>query len=180
MDIKGLNQEFEKIKENIELFYKSSLPYADIDVEGLYNTIKPSQQGFISDKEIENVKDFLGLTGNETKEELIGIRNSIVKYYAQQSELFYEKPRKEHTQKEIENHFIMQDQMSAFTSVIDSITPSTEETNIEEAFTTSPKILGTIVQYENGFNVQDEHKKDMLIKNYASLKKLLIDLANNL
>lgn len=178
MNIKDLNKTFTRINENIELFYKLKFPYANIDVENLFNTIKPEEKGFISDKEIEDIKHFLNIDGTETKEELTGLRNSIVKYYAQESEEFHKKPRTEHTEEEIENYFQMQDQMSAFVAVIDSLMPSKNEVN--ESLFSTPKVIGKIVQYEEGFNIQDENNTNMLIKCNPSLKNLLLDLANNL
>lgn len=171
---KKLNEEINRILEKIELEYEHNRPVAKIDVAGLFEQIKPAEKGFITFEEAKRVKDFLGLTGEETRMELTGIRNAIVRYYADIAETFYEIPRKDHTQEELDNMEVIQDQMSAFTAVIDSMTM-----NMQEAFT-KPKVIGKIVEYSDGFNIQDEHNANMLVKNYPSLKRLLQDLASNM
>ena len=68
--------------------------------------------------------------------------------------------------------------MSAFTSVIDNLKWNKQA--VQEAFLPNYEVLGTIVQYKDGFNILDDNKEKMLNKNYPSLKKLLQDLASNM
>lgn len=171
MDIKKLNEELKTIN-------KDGYNFAEFDVEGLYNTIVPKEHGFISGDEIKQVEEFLGLTGEESLEELTAIRNTIVKYWSDYIDKFYEIPRKDHTEEELDEFDKMQDQMSAFTSVIDNL--KWDKKSVQEAFLPNYEVLGTIVQYKDGFNILDDNKEKMLNKNYPSLKKLLQDLANNM
>lgn len=171
MDIKKLNEE-------LDIINKNGYKYAEFDVEGLYNTIIPKEHGFISGDEIKQVEEFLGLTGEESFEELTAIRNTIVKYWSDYTDKFYEIPRKEHTEEEIDETERMRDQMSAFTSVIDNLKWNKQA--VQEAFLPNYEVLGTIVQYKDGFNILDDNKEKMLNKNYPSLKKLLQDLASNM
>ena len=171
MDIKKLNEELKTIN-------KDGYNFAEFDVEGLYNTIVPKEHGFISGDEIKQVEEFLGLTGEESLEELTAIRNTIVRYWSDYTDKFYEIPRKERTEEEIDEAERMRDQMSAFTSVIDNL--KWDKKSVQEAFLPNYEVLGTIVQYKDGFNILDDNKEKMLNKNYPSLKKLLQDLANNM
>ena len=171
MDIKKLNEE-------LDIINKNGYKYAQFDVEELYNTIVPKEHGFISGDEIKQVEEFLGLTGEESLEELTAIRNTIVRYWSDYTDKFYEIPRKERTEEEIDEAERMRDQMSAFTSVIDNLKWNKQA--VQEAFLPNYEILGTIVQYKDGFNILDDNKEKMLNKNYPSLKKLLQDLANNM
>lgn len=171
MDIRKLNEE-------LDIINKNGYKYAQFDVAKLYNTIVPKEHGFISGDEIKQVEEFLGLTGEESFEELTAIRNTIVRYWSDYTDKFYEIPRKEHTEEEIDEAERMRDQMSAFTSVIDNLKWNKQA--VQEAFLPNYEVLGTIVQYKDGFNILDDNKEKMLNKNYPSLKKLLQDLANNM
>lgn len=114
MDIK-------KLIEELDIINKNGYKYAQFDVEELYNSIVPKEHGFIYEDEIKQVEEFLGLTGEESFEELTAIRNTIVRYWADYADKFYEIPKKERTEEEIDEFDKMQDQMSAFTAVIDSL-----------------------------------------------------------
>ena len=142
--------DIKKLNEELKTINKDGYNFAEFDVEGLYNTIVPKEHGFIS----------------------------IVRYWSDYTDKFYEIPRKERTEEEIDEAERMRDQMSAFTSVIDNLKWNKQA--VQEAFLPNYEVLGTIVQYKDGFNILDDNKEKMLNKNYPSLKKLLQDLANNM
>ena len=92
MDIK-------KLIEELDIINKNGYKYAQFDVEELYNSIVPKEHGFIYEDEIKQVEEFLGLTGEESFEELTAIRNTIVRYWADYADKFYEIPKKKSTRK---------------------------------------------------------------------------------
>ena len=55
-----------------------------------------------------------------------------------------------------------------------------EYNKLEEGFLPTYQVLGTIIEEKHGFNLLDENNQKMLMKNYPSLKQMLLDLANNL
>lgn len=124
MNIKKLNEQIEKL---LEVDYK----FADFDADTLYKFV-PESRGSITFEEVDKIKELIGITGNETPEQLRAIRNTIVKYRADRAE--YDKAQAEHDW-EVEKatnpnanlsefrknctYDIRQDQMSAFVHVID-------------------------------------------------------------
>lgn len=55
-----------------------------------------------------------------------------------------------------------------------------ELNKILEGFLPTYEVEGIIIHEKGGYNILDENKERMLTKNYASLKQMLLDLANNL
>lgn len=51
---------------------------------------------------------------------------------------------------------------------------------LQEGLLPTYQVLGTIIEEKQGFNILDENKEKMLVKNYPSLKQMLLDLADNL
>ena len=49
----------------------------------------------------------------------------------------------------------------------------------EKLFSTD-KVIGTIIQDKDGYNITDEHGNKMLIKSIPSLKSLLRQLSDNM
>ena len=122
----------QRLSEAFSIYTDEGLKFADFDVEGLFNTIKPRRFHFIEEDEIEAVKDYLGITGEETEDELRAIRNTIVRYVAdgaeerrKESDELSRKWHEENPDGDFADFMkqnpydIMWDQMSAFTHVID-------------------------------------------------------------
>lgn len=124
-----------KIKSLLEAYniiQDGKFKFADVDVEGLCNSVVPKELHYISKNEIQQVRDFLKLDEVETEEELRAIRNSIVRYITdkalelrpEQEELskkwHEENPDGDFSDFMKQNPYdILWDQMSAFTHVID-------------------------------------------------------------
>lgn len=51
---------------------------------------------------------------------------------------------------------------------------------LNEGIFSADKVIGTIIQDKDGFNITDEHGQKMLIKSIPSLKSLLRQLADNM
>lgn len=168
---------------------ENNFKYADFDVESLYK-FTPETMGTITFEEVEEVKKLIGLTGEETEEELRAIRNTIVRYWSDRLE--YDRAQAEHDW-EVEKasnpdanisefrknctYDIRQDQMSAFTHVIDMLLHNLKEDVNEDL--KGYETVAKIIKNDDGYNVA-EGNEPMLIKNEPSLKELLLQLAKYL
>lgn len=179
MNIEKLNEKLDSLLEEVEFY--------DFNVEGLYNEIIPKQFHIISNEEIKKVKDFIPITGKETKEELSAIRNTIVKYCADVAETMdrgeesyklwkQQNPEKSFSDFMKQNPYdILWDQMSAFTHVIDmELYKLNESCKIDESIN-GYKVIAKILESENGYNIT-ENDRPMFLKDKPTLKDLLTRL----
>ena len=124
MNIKQLN-------EVLSLYTEGKFKFANFDVAGLYRDIVPEEFHYITEDEVEEIKDYLNLDEIETEEELRAMRNTIVKYCSDNTdrsndEELYQQWKEENPYGSFKDFMkqnprdIMWDQMSAFTSVIDN------------------------------------------------------------
>lgn len=51
---------------------------------------------------------------------------------------------------------------------------------LDEKLFSTHKVIGTIIQDKDGYNVTDEHGNKMLVKSIPSLKSLLRQLSDNM
>lgn len=172
---------------------EDNLKYADFDVESLYK-FRPETMGTITFDEIEEVKKLIGLTGEETEEELRAIRNTIVRYWSDRLE--YDIAQAEHDW-EIEkasnpdaniSEFrknctcdIRQDQMSAFTHVIDMLLHSIKESlqvgDVAKCGTIWVKVKD--IKDEKAI-VEPVHKDDVELGKFKDEEQVLLtDLCKN-
>ena len=185
MNIEKLNEKLDSLLEEVQ--------FSDFDVEGLYKTIIPKEFHVISNEEIQQVKDFIPLTGNETEPELIAIRNAIVKYCADKAETIdrgeenYKVWKEENPEKSFSDFMkqnaydILWDQMSAFTHVIDmELYKLNESCKIKTNESINEyKVIAKILEGVNGYNIT-ENDRPMLLKDVPNLKDLLTQLAKHM
>lgn len=128
MNIKQLN-------EAINLYMVNGLNYADIDAKSVYDNCINKDFGSHTFEEAAKFKEFVGITPETTEAELRGIRNTLVRYWAD-----YVKEYKgddwgsSRSKEESDREFKMGDQMQFFTTVIDmAIDALPEEKRIHES-----------------------------------------------
>ena len=146
--------------------------YATIPVEELYS-IELQHRGVILPEEIEKVKQILNIDETTTKQELTAIRNSIVRYFVENSD----------RHGDIDTYDTFYDKMSAFTAVIDEMKLSLPESLFTKAPVTEPikhKVLGSIIETDDGFNIADEEGQPMLNEPRPTLQALFKDMAKAL
>ena len=115
MDIKLIN---EALKIKLENGYK----YADIDAKSIYDNCVNKDLGSHTFAEADLFKKFVGIDENTTEEELRAIRNTLVRYWADNMD-------------KTDAGFKMGDQMQFFTTVIDmAIDNLPQEKRIQEKF----------------------------------------------
>ena len=52
--------------------------------------------------------------------------------------------------------------------------------HLDEKLFSTDKVIGTIIQDKDGYNITDEHGNKMLVKSIPSLKNLLRQLSDNM
>ena len=119
-------------------------PFAKIDVKGLFKSVVPKEQGYISREEANEVIKFLELPKNLSEYELRAVRNSIVKFYADQSDRLRDTNREE--------FWKIQDQMSAFVAVIDDLIFDVKDLNDMEGEPTFEDVFKNAHDKEFEFN----------------------------
>lgn len=172
---------------------ENNFKYADFDVESLYK-FRPETMGTITFDEVKEVKKLIGLTGEETEEELRAIRNTIVRYWSDRLE--YDRAQAEHDW-EVEKasnpdadisefrknctYDIRQDQMSAFTHVIDmllhGINESLQVGDVAKCGTIWVKVKDI---KDNKAIVEPIHKDDVDLGKFKDEEQVLLtDLCKN-
>lgn len=99
MNVKHLNEIF-------SLYTNGKFKYADIDAKSVYDNCVNKDLGSHTFEEAKAFKDYVGIDENTTEEELRAIRNTLVRYWADNMD-------------KTDEGFKMGDQMQFFTSVID-------------------------------------------------------------
>lgn len=99
MNVKHLNEIF-------SLYTNGKFKYADIDAKSVYDNCVNKDFGSHTFEEAKAFKDYVGIDENTTEEELRAIRNTLVRYWADNMD-------------KTDEGFKMGDQMQFFTTVID-------------------------------------------------------------
>ena len=99
MNVKQLNELF-------DLYQDGKFKYADIDAKSVYDNCINKDFGSHTFEEADKFKKFVGITPETTEEELRAIRNTLVRYWADNMD-------------RTEEGFKMGDQMQFYTTVID-------------------------------------------------------------
>lgn len=128
MNIKQLN-------EAINLYMVNGLNYADIDAKSVYDNCVNRDFGSHTFGEAAKFKEFVGITPETTEAELRGIRNTLVRYWADcVKEYKGDDWGRSRSKEESDKEFKMGDQMQFFTTVIDmAIDNLPEEKRIHES-----------------------------------------------
>lgn len=130
MDIKQLN-------EVLNIYSDGRFKYADIDAKAVYDNCINADFGSHTFEEADKFKEFVGIDENTTEEELRAIRNTLVKYWADNMD-------------KTEEGFKMGDQMQFYTTVIDmAIDNLPEDKRIQESLTENNLRTDLIENLEN-------------------------------
>ena len=157
MNIQRLNEEIRKLTEEAL--------FTDLNMEGLYNTIVPQTKGSITFEEMQEIKDHLAIDENTSPELLRAIRNQIVKYWTENSSELRDAAKSNNDWSDYDK---ITDQMSAFTSTIDYLLHSKNE-SLKEDIDMNDRNL----TYEWAWKLQDRNIQfiDKIIKRLEEMKE---------
>jgi len=111
---------FRQLNETINLYMVNGLNYADIDAKSVYDNCVNKDFGSHTFEEADKFKEFVGITPETTEAELRGIRNTLVRYWADYvKEYKGDDWGRSRSKEESDREFKMGDQMQFFTTVID-------------------------------------------------------------
>ena len=113
-----------QINEAIDFYTEGNYKYANVDAKQIYDNCINKDYGSHSFEEADQFKEFVGIDKNTTEDELRALRNTLVRYWADNSK------------QDNSNIVKMGDQMQFFTTVIDMMIDDLkhrEETITEES-----------------------------------------------
>ena len=130
MNIRQLNEIF-------NLYQDGKYKYADIDAKSVYDNCINKDFGSHTFEEADKFKEFVGITKDTNEEELRGIRNTLVRYWAEECERYSgDDWGRSRSKEESDRNWKMGDQMQFFTTVIDmAIDNLPEEKRMHEDLT---------------------------------------------
>ena len=127
MNIRQLNEIF-------NLYQDGKYKYADIDAKSVYDNCINKDFGSHTFEEADKFKEFVGITKDTNEEELRGIRNTLVRYWADECKKYSgDDWGRSRSKEESDRNWKMGDQMQFFTTVIDmTINALPEEKRMHE------------------------------------------------
>ena len=130
MNIRQLNEVF-------NLYQDGKYKYADIDAKSVYDNCINKDFGSHTFEEADKFKEFVGITKDTNEEELRGIRNTLVRYWADECKKYNgDDWGRSRSKEESDRNWKMGDQMQFFTTVIDmAINALPEEKRMHEDLT---------------------------------------------
>lgn len=123
-----------QLNEVLNLYQDGKYKYADIDAKSVYDNCINKDFGSHTFEEADKFKEFVGITKDTKEEELRGIRNTLVRYWADECKKYNgDDWGRSRSKEESDRNWKMGDQMQFFTTVIDmAIDNLPEEKRIHE------------------------------------------------
>lgn len=174
-----------QLNELLNLYQDGKYKYADIDAKSAYDNCINKDFGSHTFEEADKFKEFVGITPETTEEELRAIRNTLVRYWADEREKYNgEDWGRSRSQEESDRTWKMGDQMQFFTTVIDmAIDALPKEKRIQEKFDPSETKVPTEEDLDDIYDclqtlnkieyfVETEEDLNMITKAYEVIQAL--------
>ena len=151
-----------QLNELLNLYQDGKYKYADIDAKSVYDNCINKDFGSHTFEEADKFKEFVGITPETTEEELRAIRNTLVRYWADNMD-------------KTDAGFKMGDQMQFFTTVIDmAIDALPKEKRIQEKFDPSETKVPTEEDLDDIYDcLQTLNKIEYFVETEEDLNKIL-------